>query len=94
MALLPLTDEAAGSLLQPLPEEEWLTSWHLVGPGGAVSSRGAAGVELLDALGHARLASLARPAEGLVEGAYTAIVCNCHRLGRLVPDGPCPRRFP
>jgi hypothetical protein len=92
--LLPLDDEAAAKLLEPLPEEERLASWHVVRAGSAVSSRGAAGIDLLHALGLLRLASAADHAEGAIESAYGFVARNRDRLGTWVPDGPAPRRFP
>jgi predicted DCC family thiol-disulfide oxidoreductase YuxK len=93
VALLPLSDEAAATLVSVLPEAERYRSWHLVRPGGAISSRGLAGAELLDALGHARVGRIAR-AQPLVERAYAFVAGNRDWLGKLVPDGPAPRRFP
>jgi predicted DCC family thiol-disulfide oxidoreductase YuxK len=94
IALLPLADEAASPLVAALPEEERLGSWHLVGPGSRIVSRGAAGIELLEALGHERPARAARRAEPLAERAYTLVARHRDRLGALVPNGPAPRRFP
>jgi predicted DCC family thiol-disulfide oxidoreductase YuxK len=94
IGLLPLADEAAGPLLADLPEEERLASWHLVRPGGRVASRGAAGTELLEALGYKRVARAAGHGEPLAERAYALVADHRDRLGPLVPDGPAPRRFP
>jgi predicted DCC family thiol-disulfide oxidoreductase YuxK len=94
IALLPLADEAADPLLATMPEVERLGSWHLVRTGGRIASRGAAGIELLEALGHERPARAAGRAEPLAERAYTLVARNRDRLGALVPNGPAPRRFP
>ena len=57
---------------------------------------GAGAVELLAALRRTRPAArvLARAPEAPLEAVYHAIARNRSRLGRLVPDGPAPRRFP
>jgi predicted DCC family thiol-disulfide oxidoreductase YuxK len=94
VALLPLADEAAEPLVSTLPENERFGSWHLVRPGGRVSSRGAAGTDLLATLGHERVAWAARSAEPLAERAYALVAGHRDKLGRFVPNGPAPRRFP
>lgn len=94
IALLPLGDDVAEELVAALPEPERLASWHLVRPGGRIASRGAAGIELLDALGHGWTARAASRAEPLVERAYAVVAEHRDKLGPLVPNGPAPRRFP
>jgi hypothetical protein len=94
VALLPLGDEAARGLLESLPEQERLASWHFVRPDEATSSRGAAGIDLLHALGHRHVAGAASRLEGPIERLYTLVAGHRDRLGHLVPDGPAPRRFP
>ena len=91
---MPLADDASAELLGPLSEEERFASWHLVRRGGRIASRGAAGAELLEALGHERLARALRGAGPVVECAYSAVAGSRHVLGRLMPGGPAPRRFP
>lgn len=94
MALLPLVDPAAAGLLTPVPEGERFASWHLVRPDGRLSSRGAAGIDLLDALGYPRLSSAISPAAGPVERLYAFVAEYRDKLGSFVPDGQAPRRFP
>jgi hypothetical protein len=94
VGLLPLADDAADALLASLPEREKFASWHLVQPGGLISSRGGAAVDLLDALGYGRLAASASRVEGPIERLYGFVARHRDTLGRLVPDGPVPRRFP
>jgi predicted DCC family thiol-disulfide oxidoreductase YuxK len=94
LALLPLGDEAAQTFVAELPENERLASWHLVRPGGRIASRGAAGIELLDTLDHPRLARAAGRAGTLCERAYGTVANRRDLLGRFVPNGPAPRRFP
>jgi predicted DCC family thiol-disulfide oxidoreductase YuxK len=86
VAFLPLGDPEAGALLPGLTEEQRLASIHLVEPGTACS-RGAALARLIRVLG------LPLPARLL--GAFYAPVARARSvLGRLVPDGPAPRRYP
>jgi len=92
--LLPLEDAAAGPLLEPLPEEERFASWHLVRPDRPVASRGAAGVDLLEALGYPRASGAAAHAVGPVERLYGLVARHRDKLGHLVPDGSAPRRYP
>ena len=92
--MLPLEDQAAKPLLAPLPEPERFAAWHLVRPDGRIASRGAAGIELLTALGYSRVSRTAAHVAGSVERLYTAVAEHRDKLGRLVPDGPAPRRFP
>jgi predicted DCC family thiol-disulfide oxidoreductase YuxK len=94
IALLPLQDADAAPLVADLPEQERRASWHLVRPGGRIVSRGAAGIELLEALGHEFPARAAGRAAPLVERAYSLVAGNRDRLGPLVPNGPAPRRYP
>jgi predicted DCC family thiol-disulfide oxidoreductase YuxK len=94
VALLPLEDEAAEALVAPLPEQERFASWHLVRAGGRISSRGAAAIDLLRALGYARPARAAARVEGAIERLYGLVAEHRDKLGRFVPDGPAPRRFP
>ncbi len=94
MALLPLEDPAARELLEPLPEAERFASWHLVRPGGRIASRGNAGIELLDALGHPGMARATSRVAGPIDRLYGFVSEHRDRLGPFVPDGPAPRRFP
>jgi len=92
--LLALEDAAAASLLEQLPDDERFASWHLVRPDGRVASRGAAAVELLEALGHPGLSRAAAHAARPIERLYGFVARHRDKLGPLVPDGPAPRRFP
>jgi hypothetical protein len=91
---LPLEDPDAADLLGPLPERERFASWHVVRPGGGTSSRGTAGIDLLDALGFSRSSRAAARASGPIERLYGLVAKHRDKLGRFVPDGPAPRRFP
>jgi hypothetical protein len=92
--LLPLEDPAAQPLLESLPEQERGESWHLALPEGRVSSRGAVAADLVDALGYRRTSRTVGRLSGPVEKLYTAVAEHRDRLGRFVPDGPAPHRFP
>jgi predicted DCC family thiol-disulfide oxidoreductase YuxK len=94
VALLPLADPEAAALLAPIPEDERFASWHLVRTDGRISSRGAAGIELLDALGYPTLSSAVSHVAGPVELLYTLVAEHRDKLGGFVPDGPAARRFP
>jgi predicted DCC family thiol-disulfide oxidoreductase YuxK len=97
LALLPLQDELAAPLLEPVPEAERLSSLRLVEIDGRVASHGPATARLLEHLAPlaplGRSARRRRPAAAL--GRLYGLVSS-HRsgLGRIVPDGPGPRRFP
>jgi hypothetical protein len=77
-----------------LPEPERFASWHLVQPNGHVCSRGQAGIELLYALRRRRAARVAARAARPIERLYGFVAAHRDKLGRFVPDGPAPRRFP
>ena len=92
--MLPLQDPAAEALLEALPESERYASWHLVGPGGRIASRGAAGIKLLEAVGHPRLSRAAAHVAPPIERLYGFVARYREKLGHLVPDGVAPRRYP
>jgi hypothetical protein len=75
LAVLPLDDPAAASLLAPVPEAERFASWRLVRRDGSLVGHGWIRGRLPDA-------------------AYGLVARHRGRLGRLVPDGPAPRRYP
>jgi predicted DCC family thiol-disulfide oxidoreductase YuxK len=85
LALLPLGDAEAEPFLAEVAANERLSSLRLVEPDGRLLSRGAAV--------KAVAAHLGIWSAGL-DRAYDAIASRRGRLGRLVPDGPAPRRFP
>lgn len=96
LAVLPLQDSDAARLLEPLPVEERLASWRLVRTDGSVVGYGAGIVPLARSLQLTRPLGrvLAAMPPSLLEAPYRLIARNRRRLGRLVPDGPAPRRFP
>jgi predicted DCC family thiol-disulfide oxidoreductase YuxK len=94
IALLTLEDPASEQLVTPLPAGERLASWHLAWPGGRLSSRGAAGIDLLRALGYPRAASAASYVAEPVERLYSLVAEHREALGRFAPDVAAPRRYP
>ena len=96
VAFLPLQDDAASGLLAALPENERLETWRIAQPDGSLTGYGAGVADLLDAM---RLTRTAGRVLGLVpdpalEALYRAIARNRGSLGRFVPNGVAPRRFP
>jgi predicted DCC family thiol-disulfide oxidoreductase YuxK len=80
---LALQDPAAVEALRGMSEAERMASWHLVAPGGAVTSAAAAAPPLLRLLpgGHP-LAALAARLPGPVERTYGWVARNRGRLAR------------
>lgn len=96
LALLPLRDPAAEPLLAPLDEAQRLATWRLARVDGSLAGYGTGVPELLAATRLGRpLARLSRllPASTL-DAAYRLVARNRELIGRLVPDGPAPRRYP
>ena len=85
LALLPLGDAEATPLLAEVPAGERFSSLRLAEPDGRLLARGAAVRAVVAALG-ARSAGLER--------AYDFVASRRSFLGRFVPDGAAPRRFP
>jgi predicted DCC family thiol-disulfide oxidoreductase YuxK len=92
---LPLHDAEAAPLLRDVPDDERDASWRLV-TGGASVGYGSGAVEV------ARSLRLTRPVArvlgaipaGVLDRVYGEVSRHRARLGRLVPDGPAPRRYP
>jgi hypothetical protein len=98
LALLPLDDDEAGRLLTAVPEEARDECWWLVLRDGAPLQGDAGGgvalfaeVRLTRPLGRA-LEAL--HASALVDTLDKVVARHRSRLGRVVPDGLAPRRFP
>jgi hypothetical protein len=98
LALLPLEDEAAGQLLTAVPEQSRGECWWFVcGDGTPVRGDAGAGVMLLAQVQLTRPLGRALGWLGLspVIDAIDRLMARYRkRLGRLVPDGPAPRRYP
>ena len=96
LLLLPFREEAASPLLEGVPAEARYDTWRLVAERGSWSGYGRGAVQLLRAMRLTRPA--ARVAElvpsGMLDRLYRVVARNRGRLGRLVPDGPAPRRYP
>jgi hypothetical protein len=98
MALLPLKDEEAGSLLASIPEEARHECWWLIlRDGTPVAGHHGGGVRLLAEL------ELTRPVGRLLGGSHLSSMVDAldtvvsryrKTLSRVVPDGPAPRRYP
>jgi hypothetical protein len=98
LALLPLGDDEAHSLLAATPEKERVECWWLVLRDGTTlrGDRGA-GTALLRELRVTRPlgAMLERlRLSSTVDALDRLVSAHRRRLGRLVPDGPAPRRYP
>jgi hypothetical protein len=98
LALLPLADVMAGDLLGVVAEDERGECWWLVlrdrrpvpgDRGGGVALL--AEVRLTRPLGRLLRAFRLSP---LVDASDRLVSRHRGRLGRLVPDGPAPRRYP
>ena len=89
-------DEEAATLLEPLPEDEGFASWHLARGDGLLVGYGTGGVELLRSMRLTRRAGrlFAVVPDRVLDAAYGLVARYRGPLGRLVPDGPAPKRFP
>jgi hypothetical protein len=93
-----LDDEEAAGLLAPVPEEARGESWWIVlRDGRLVRGDEGGGVALLAAI---RLTRPLAGALGMLGGSrlldvFDKLVARYRaRLGRVVPEGPAPRRYP
>jgi hypothetical protein len=89
-------DEAARSLLAPLPEDERFASWHLVLTDGSLTGYGRGSVDLLLSMHRSRAAGrlLQRVPESVLDTLYGFVARHRSPLGRLVPNGRAPKRYP
>jgi hypothetical protein len=98
LALLPVADEEASHLLASVPEEARGECWWLVLPDGSLLPGDAGGgVALFVAVGLTRpLGRVLRAvrASALLDELDKVVARHRGRLGRLVPEGPAPRRYP
>jgi hypothetical protein len=94
--VLPLQDQEAARLLDVLPREERLASWRLIRADGSLAGYGAGVSELLGSMWVTR--PLGRAASVVPDRALDALYGQAARrrgrLGRVVPRGPAPRRYP
>jgi predicted DCC family thiol-disulfide oxidoreductase YuxK len=83
-----IQSEEADRLLAGMPEDERLSSWHLVDGDGTVRSAGAAFPELFRLLpGGAPLEALTSRTPRATDRAYRWVAGNRSRWGKLVTDG-------
>ena len=96
--MLPLADREADLLLASLPEEARGECWWLVLPDGTpVPGDGGGGVALFAELRMTRpLARLLRAfrVSALLDALDKLVARQRAALGRLVPEGEAPRRYP
>lgn len=73
-----------------------MQTWRLVRRDGTLTAYGSGGVELLRSMAATRPAAraLAVIPVSLLNRLYGVVARNRQRLGRIVPDGEAPRRFP
>lgn len=93
-----MKDERAEPYLAPIPEHARFASYHLVWPDGSYLSGGRAGIPVLQMLG-APLSWLGKLLGALrltwlAVVVYALVSRNRGWLGRFVPDGPGPVRYP
>jgi predicted DCC family thiol-disulfide oxidoreductase YuxK len=95
LAFLSLEDEEAAALLATVPESERSTTWWLVERDGSLRSRGRAAAALA---GHMTGLGDPGPLRGrlgaVLDHLYEAVARRRSLLGRLVPNGPGPGRYP
>ncbi|HEU5263154.1 MAG TPA: DUF393 domain-containing protein [Gaiellaceae bacterium] len=96
LAFLPLQDEVATSLLASIPVNGRSDTWRLVSRDGSLTGYGAGAPALLQAMRATRPLGrlLGRIPEPMLDRAYGLIARNRRTLGRIVPDGGAPRRYP
>jgi predicted DCC family thiol-disulfide oxidoreductase YuxK len=98
VALLSLGEEEAPPLLASVPRAEHDQRWWLVRRDGTVvPGDGGGGIELLTELRLTRplgRALQALRATRLVGGLNRRVSRSRSRVGRFVPEGPAPRRYP
>ena len=86
----------ADRLLEGMPRDHQMSSWHLVTRDGRVFSAGAAAPPLLRLLpGGKPLAAVLAAFPGVTDRAYRVVARNRDRFGRLVGQTACavdPRR--
>jgi len=91
-----MRDQEAARLFASLPDDERFATWHLARRDGSLAGYGRGGVELLGAMRLTRSAGrlLGHVPDRVLETLYRVVARNRNLLGRLVPDGPAPRRYP
>ena len=91
LAVLPFDDAEAQQLFDRIPVGERTSSWQLLLPDGRRASKGRGVVDVLHEVHRApRLAAALQTLP--LDRLYTLVARHRRRLGRLVPNGPGPRR--
>lgn len=95
---MPLADEDAAQLLAGVPEEARDDCWWLVLRDGApIPGDGGGAIGLFSEVSRTRpLARLLRAlrASSVLDLLDKLVARHRGRLGRFVPEGPAPRRYP
>ncbi len=93
---MPLQDDAAAPLLAALAEDERLKAWRIALPDGSLVGYGMGVADVLEAMRSTRAVGrlLRRIPDHVLDTVYGLIARHRGIIGRLVPDGPAPRRFP
>lgn len=96
LAVLPLQDREAARFLEPLPAEERFASWRLVRTDGSLVGYGAGTSELLGSMWLTRWLgrAVAAAPDRALDALYEQVARHRSRIGRVVPRGPAPRRYP
>jgi predicted DCC family thiol-disulfide oxidoreductase YuxK len=97
LAYLSIWDDEAKPILDAIAEDDRLAGWHLVLTDGTRLSGGPGAVRLLEELRWTRWLGISCRVLGLTQslGSVDAFIAERKgRLGRRVPDGEAPRRFP
>lgn len=97
LAFLSIWDDEANWVVDTIPEHDRLSGWHLVLTDGTRCSGGPGAVRLLEELRWTRWLGASCRVLGLTGllGRLDALIARKKgRLGRRVPDGEAPRRFP
>ena len=92
LVVLPFDHPDAERLLERIPEHDRTASWQLLLADGSRASKGRGVVDLLGELQRApRLAQVLK--QFPLDALYAFIARHRRYLGRIVPDGPAPRRL-
>lgn len=97
LAFLSIWDDDAKPIMDAIPEADRLAGWHLVLTDGTRLSGGPGTVRLLEEIRWTRWLGTSCRVLGLtgpLDRLDAFIAEKKGRLGRRVPDGDAPRRFP
>ena len=97
LAFLSIWDDEAKPIVDAIPQDDRHAGWHLVLTDGTRLSGGSGAVRLLEELRWTRWLGTSCRVLGLTRALTRVdalIARKKGRLGRRVPDGDAPRRFP